>query len=92
MVSVQDMAHATELAGDCHAGGAVRIVEIGPAEVDLLLAVTPGLFDEDIRPDQRALSKTPTASATAYDGDLAVGWSRPACSSTRQTACLLSTR
>lgn len=53
----------------------MRIVEIGPAEIDLLLAVTPDLFDEDIRPDQaHAFVNDPNCLLLlAYDGDLAVG-------------------
>jgi ribosomal protein S18 acetylase RimI-like enzyme len=53
----------------------VRIVEIGPAEIDLLLAVSPGLFDEDIRSDQaRAFVDDPNSLLLlAYDGAVAVG-------------------
>jgi ribosomal protein S18 acetylase RimI-like enzyme len=53
----------------------VRILEIGPAEIDLLLAVTPGLFDGDIRPDQaRAFVHDPhSLLLLAFEGELAVG-------------------
>lgn len=54
---------------------AVVIREIGLSEINLLLAVTPGLFDEDIRPDQSLafLSDTANILFLAHDGDLAVG-------------------
>jgi ribosomal protein S18 acetylase RimI-like enzyme len=53
----------------------MRIVEIGPGEIDLLLSVPPGLFDEPIRPDQaRAFVADPQSwLLLAFDGDLAVG-------------------
>jgi ribosomal protein S18 acetylase RimI-like enzyme len=53
----------------------IVIREIGLAQIDLLLAVTPGLFDEDIRPDQSLafLSDPSNILFLAHDGDLAVG-------------------
>ncbi len=54
---------------------AVKIIEIGPARIDLLLSVPPGLFDESIRPDQsRAFLADPnTILLLAFDANLAVG-------------------
>lgn len=51
------------------------IREIRMAEIDLLLAVTPGLFDHDIRADQSLafLSDPGNMLFLAHDGDLAVG-------------------
>jgi ribosomal protein S18 acetylase RimI-like enzyme len=53
----------------------IVIREIGLAQIDLLLAVTPGLFDEDFRPDQSLafLSDPSNILFLAHDGDLAVG-------------------
>lgn len=53
----------------------IVIREIHLAEIDLLLAVTPGLFDAEIRPDQSLafLSDPSNLLFLAHDGDLAVG-------------------
>lgn len=53
----------------------MQIVQIGPDQIDLLLAVPPGLFDHDIRHDQsRALLADPGhLLLLAFDGPLAVG-------------------
>lgn len=52
----------------------IRIREIGLAEIDQLLAVTPGLFDNPIRPDQSQafLGDPANLLFLAFDGDLAV--------------------
>ena len=53
----------------------IQIRDIGPGDIDLLPAVPPGLFDNDIRPDQsRAFLAGPAnILLLAYAGDLAVG-------------------
>lgn len=53
----------------------MKIIDIGLAEIDLLLSVPPGLFDETIRPDQaRAFLADPKCLLLlAFDGNLAVG-------------------
>lgn len=53
----------------------IGIREIGLAEIDQLLAVTPGLFDEPIRPEQSQAFLADPANLLflAFDGDLAVG-------------------
>jgi ribosomal protein S18 acetylase RimI-like enzyme len=53
----------------------IQIRALGPRDIDLLLAVPPGLFDNDLRPDQSAAFLADPANLVllAYDGDLAVG-------------------
>ena len=53
----------------------MRIARITAQDLDLLLAVSPGLFDHPIRPDQaRAFLDNPLNHLfLAFDGDLAVG-------------------
>lgn len=53
----------------------IEIVLLGPGDLARLCAVTPGLFDEDIRPDQAAafLADPANLCLLAYDGDAAVG-------------------
>ena len=53
----------------------IQIRSISPGDIDLLLAVPPGLFDNALRPDQsRAFLANPAnLLLLAYDGDLAVG-------------------
>ena len=53
----------------------MRVTALGPDEIDLLLAVPAGLFDDDIRPDQaRAYLADPAnILLLAFDGPLAVG-------------------
>jgi ribosomal protein S18 acetylase RimI-like enzyme len=53
----------------------MQIIELTPSDIDLLLAVPPGLFDEPIRPDRsRAFLADPAnILLLAYDGPLAVG-------------------
>ena len=49
--------------------------DIGPDDLDLLLAVTPGLFDHALLPDQSRAFLNDAANflVLAYDGDVAVG-------------------
>jgi ribosomal protein S18 acetylase RimI-like enzyme len=53
----------------------MQIIVIGPDQINLLLAVPPGLFDDDIRPDQSAafLADPANILLLAFDGPLAVG-------------------
>jgi aminoglycoside 6'-N-acetyltransferase I len=53
----------------------MQITEVTLADIDLLLAVPPGLFDNDIQPDQSRAFLTDPANILllAHDGDLAVG-------------------
>ena len=53
----------------------IKIKRIGPADIDLLLAVPEGLFDNPVTPDlARAFLDDPANSLfLAFDGDLAVG-------------------
>jgi ribosomal protein S18 acetylase RimI-like enzyme len=53
----------------------MQIIELTPSDIDLLLAVPPGLFDEPIRPDQsRAFLADPgNIILLALDGPFAVG-------------------
>jgi ribosomal protein S18 acetylase RimI-like enzyme len=53
----------------------IHLREIGPDDIDLLLAVPPGLFDADVRPDlsRDFLANPDKILLLAFDGDLAVG-------------------
>ncbi len=53
----------------------IAIRALGPDDADVLLAVPPGLFDNNLRPDQcRAFLASPdNILLLAFDGELAVG-------------------
>jgi ribosomal protein S18 acetylase RimI-like enzyme len=53
----------------------MQIIELGPADIDLLLSVPPGLFDNAIRPDQAHsfLVDPYNILLLAFDGTQAVG-------------------